>query len=328
MPRFEFRWESVLRTLFAAAFVAAVPGTSGAQDTKKAVIVSSASVSGETVSCGCKKKDIGGIARKATVVAETRAQNESVLLVDAGDWGSVSEFKPWMRTEFVWETMRDLEYDVVTPGPNEMIRGKEALGDLLAAAPGIQVVSANVTDKEGNLLWPEYTLVEKGGITYGVTGVTDKAYYSFNLSRGLVEKDDFEFQDLTESLQRVLPRIRSEADVVVVLLHTGSGDADRVAKNIEGADVIVVGHAPGYKFLPERMGETLLIKAGNRGQYVNVLELTLDPDKGVIDYNGESLPMGDAVVENPAYKDRVESFNAKYDDMKKAAGVTDKAEKK
>lgn len=328
MPRTRFSWKPALTGVLAAAFAAALPGAAGAQTTKNAVIVSSASVVGETISCGCKKKDLGGIARKATVVAETRAQNPTMLLVDAGDFGSASEFKPWMRTEFVWKTMKDLQYDAVTPGPNEMIRGVDALKELLATAPGIHVVSANVTDKSGNLLWPEYALVEKGGVTYGITGATEKAYYSYNLTRGMVEKDDFEFQDITKSLQRVIPQIRSQCDVVVVLLHTGSSDADRVAENLQGADVVVVGHSPDSKFLPERTGETLLIKAGSRGQYVSVLDLTLDPDKGVVEYNGESQPMGDAVVEDPQYKAMVDAFNAKYDGMKEAAGEGDKAEMK
>ena len=284
----------------------------------KAVIISTSSINGETVSCGCKKKDLGGIARRSTVVKEARSQNKSVLLVDAGDFGSHVVFKPWMRTEFQWKMMKELGYDVVTPGPNEMTHGLLALKNLYNTAPAIQVVSANVTDREENPVWLDHALIEKGGVVYGVTGVTDKAYYSFNLSKGVQLKDDFKFGDLKGSLERVLPLLREKADIVVLLLHTGPADARRLLEDIEGVDVAVIGHTPGYKFIPERINNTLLIRAGERGQYVSVLELALDENKSIADYNGESRPMGDTIIQDETFLSTITVFNKKYDDMRAA----------
>lgn len=282
----------------------------------RAVVISTSSINGETVSCGCKKKDLGGIARRSTIVKEARSQNKSVLLVDAGDFGSHVEYEPWMRTEFQWKMMKDLGYDVVTPGPNEMTHGILVLKNLYDTAPAIQVVSANVTDKEGNPIWPDHALIEKGGVVYGVTGVTDKAYYSYNLSKGVQLKDDFKLGDLKGSLERVLPSLREQADVVVLLLHTGPADARRLLEDLEGVDVAVTGHTPGYKFIPERIKNTLLIRAGSRGQYVSVLELALDENKSIADYNGESRPLGDTIIQDEAFLSIIADFNRKYDGMK------------
>lgn len=291
---------------------------------KTAVVVSTASIDGETISCGCVKRDLGGIARHATVINEVRNSQPSVLLVDGGNFGSDGDFEPWTRTTFEWKTMKKLGYDVVTPGPSEMLQGLSALKDLYATAPEIQVVSANVMDKAGNLIWPPYTVVEKGGIRYGVTGVTDHAYYSFNLTRNKVASDDFDFGDIPQALGRVLPELRQKSDVVVVLLHTGAGDAQRMVDDFKAADVVIVGNKPGYKFIPETVGgNTLMVRAGSRGQYVSVLKLTLDDGNRIVAHSGEARPMGESVVEEPAMKTLVDAFNKEFDAAKKEAGFVD-----
>lgn len=284
---------------------------------RTAVILSTGSVGGETVSCGCKSKDLGGLARRATVIAEQRAEYPDLLLVDAGDFGSPDDFEPWERTTFVWQAMDDLGYDVATVGPNEMAAGLGPLQALLATAPDIAVVSANVTDKNGNLVWPDYVMVEKGGITYAITGATDGSYYKFNLSRGVQQSDDFAFQDSREALQRVLPQLQ-DADVVVALLQMSFGDARRVTEGLEGIDVVVVGHNAGYTYTPELMNEILFVRGGTRGQYLSTLTLSLDGDR-IVDYNGRGVPLSEGVREESQLKAKVDAFNSSYDARKTAA---------
>lgn len=283
----------------------------GAQ-TAKVTVLSTASVDGETITCGCQKKELGGLARRAAVIKAERAKNPATLLVDAGDFGSHSDFEPWMRTEFQVRMMAELGYDVVTPGPNEMVFGVSRLQELMRGAPGIRMVSANVTDKSGNLLWDEFTVVEKGGVTFAVTGVTDRAYYAFGLSRGKQKVDEFDFRDMRESLRRVIPEMRKQGQVTVVLLHTGSADAKRVLEGIEGIDVVIVGHAPVYKFAPEQVGTAVVVQAGERGQYLGRLELTLEGSR-VIGHGGEAVALGDAVTPDPEMSAVVAGFNKKYD---------------
>jgi len=71
----------------------------GAQN-RTAVILSTASVGGETITCGCQKKELGGLARRATFIKTQRAKNPATVLVDAGDFGSHVDYEPWLRTEF------------------------------------------------------------------------------------------------------------------------------------------------------------------------------------------------------------------------------------
>ena len=160
--------------------------------------------------------------------------------MDAGNFSAPQEkepFEPWEKTTFIWDMMGRLGYDAVTPGDLEMVNGVEAMKELYGRQPGVQVVSANVMDKSGNLIFPRYTIIEKGGVRYGVTGVTAEAYYTFNITRGRQKKDDFTFGDEKEALRAVIPELREKSDIVVALVHEGPGDARRLLDEIDGIDV-------------------------------------------------------------------------------------------
>jgi 2',3'-cyclic-nucleotide 2'-phosphodiesterase (5'-nucleotidase family) len=106
--------------------------------------------------------------------------------------------------------------------------------------------------------------------------------------------------------------MRRQCDVVVVLLHEGPGDAKRMAAEVPGIDVLVVGHSPGYQFVPDRVGETVLVRAGNRGQYMMALDVTVGADGSVVEIKGEGKPLGEAVPKDPAFAPEVAAWEAKH----------------
>ena len=290
----------------------------GAQ-TKTAVVLSTASVGGETITCGCQKKELGGLARRTTFIKTQRAKNPATIVVDAGDFGSHVDFEPWMRTEFQIDMMSKIGYDVITPGPSEMTLGLDKEQALYARAPQIKVVSANVVNKKTQKpIWDDFTIIERGGVKFAVTGVTDGASYKFKQTQGQIKSDDFDFKDAKASLQRVIPQMRQQADVVVVLLHSGSGDAKHMMEGVSGADAVIVGHLPEYKFMPEMVGSTPLVQTGARGQYMGRLELNLSGNK-VVGHSGEAQALGETVAIDPEMDGIVKTFNKKYDAMKTKA---------
>jgi 2',3'-cyclic-nucleotide 2'-phosphodiesterase (5'-nucleotidase family) len=307
-----------LKSSLAVLGLFVLSATAGAQ-TKSAVILSTASVGGETITCGCQKKELGGLARRTSFVKTQRAKNPATIVVDAGDFGSHLDFEPWMRTEFQIDMMSKIGYDVVTPGPSEMVMGLEKQLALYARAPQIKVVSANIVDKKTQKqLWDDFAIIDRGGVKFAVTGVTDREAYKFKQTQGQVKSDDFDFKDPKAALQRVIPQMRQKADVVVVLLHTGSGDAKHMMEGVTGADAVIVGHLPEYKFMPEVIAGTPFVQTGARGQYMGRLELNLSGNK-VVGHSGEAQALGETVAIDPEMDGLVKTFNKKYDAMKARA---------
>jgi hypothetical protein len=142
--------------------------------------------------------------------------------------------------------------------------------------------------------------------------VTGEAYYTFNMTRGHQVKDDFTFGDSKEALRGAVAELKGQSDVVVALVHEGPGDVRRALDEVEGIDVVVVGHNPGYMFNPDRVGNTLLIRPGNRGQYLSILQLTLDDNNEILDYNGEGKPLGTAVAKDEGIGPLVKEWEAGF----------------
>jgi len=284
----------------------------GEEGTTRVSIVSTASADGELEDCGCKKNPMGGIARRGPFLDETRAGSDVTVLVDAGNWAEDDGFEPLERSEFIWDLMARYKYDVVTPGDRELLWGRQGTLDLYARHPEIQVVSANITDKSGKQIWSDYTVIDRGGVKIAVTGITAASGYDFNVSRGLQRSDDFVFQDTRVALERVIPKMRAEADLVVVLYHDLPAAVTAAASEIRGMDVVVTGHNPGYTEKPDNLGGTLVVRGGNRGMYLPVTTFTLDPEKLVEAYETNVIPLKIELAPDPAMDLDVTRWLADY----------------
>lgn len=222
-------------------------------------------------------------------------------MVDAGNWGDSRSIRSWDKTQFIFDEMGQMKYDVVTPGDAELAQGVHAIEKLLSSQPQVKVVSANVKDKSGRLVFPESVVIDKSGVRFGVTGVTGASSYNFNVAQGLQAVDEFTLDDSQTALRRVLPKLRGECDIVVVLMQEGPKDAQRIATEVLGMDVVIMGHDSGYQPGPDRVGQTFIVRPGSRGQYVHSLDLTLDDHAKIVDSKGRGKPLVESVAKDPEF---------------------------
>jgi 5'-nucleotidase len=221
--------------------------------------------------------------------------------VDAGNFAATNKPEPWEKTGFIYDMMSQLGYDAVTPGERELRPGLDELKALYAKHPDIRVVSANLEDKSGKRIFPEYTVVTKGGIRFGITGTTGQVYYDTNMRQKLQEKDDFNFENSEAALRRVVPELKAKSDVVVVLLHESVEDAMNLLGKVPGIDVAIAGNDPGVIPAPETIGGALFVRPGSRGQYVYRLPFTVDPAaKKIVEFAGEAKILDAKVDRDPA----------------------------
>jgi 2',3'-cyclic-nucleotide 2'-phosphodiesterase (5'-nucleotidase family) len=124
----------------------------------------------------------------------------------------------------------------------------------------------------------------------------------------------------TKDSTLVLPEMRSKADLVVALLHVGAGDAKRLLGEVSGIDVAILGHNPGYSFEPEKIGNTVVVRGGERGQYMFALQVTAAAGGGVARYEGEGKPLGELVAKDPAFSPAVAKWIEKHPEDKPPPG--------
>lgn len=271
--------------------LAAAPRPGRTAEPRELVILSSASIQGELEPCGCKDHPRGGLAHRAAYYAQVRSEHANVVTVDAGDFALPPRDKDaWPVTDFLSVALGKLRYDAWTPGERELAYGPEVVRQL-ATASGAAVVSANLADGEGRLLFKPSVIKTIGKLKVGITGVTTADFGQAADTTVAPALRALKYNDTVASLTPVVAELRKSCDAVILLAHMRAPEARRLARLIPGIDLVVAGHNPPFVPTPERAGETLLVLVGNRGHYANRMRLKLGERGFVEDYDGLGEPL-------------------------------------
>src|SRR5574340_333004 len=234
--------------------------------------------------------NVGGMARRATLIKTVRAATPNVALVDAGD---VFTRGPWHT---VWygvpdtEAMNLMGYDALCVGNNEvkLLWGESRSKQLMLALmrrSRFAWLGANLTLGDGPPPGcDEVAFVEGihpfivrtfGDLRVGFLGLTNQYSSEFPFLKG------WTFSDPIEVAKRWIPIARQECDVLIAVTHLGLEDDKALAAKVSGLDAIVGGHSHDYLPDPVRVAApdgTLvpIAQAGEHGVVLGRLDLTFE----------------------------------------------------
>lgn len=192
----------------------------------------------------------GSMARIATYVDSLRqAQGESsVVLLDNGDilqgqpTAYYYNFIDTTSTHLCAAALNFMRYDVATVGNHDVETG-HAVYDRWIGQCAFPMLGANIIDTaSGRPYLKPYVVIERQGVKIAVFGMLTPGIPKWlpeNLWSGL------RFDDMVATAQRYMPEMRSQADVVVGLFHSGVGREDQDA-GMENASLQVAKHVPGF----------------------------------------------------------------------------------
>jgi hypothetical protein len=217
------------------------------------------------------------------VYREAGNENPNLLIVDAGDFSMRRQVGGVEATRFMAGMLPRLGYQAWTPGESELFRGRAFLDDL-AVRMACDAVSANLRDSLGVPIFPPSTVRTIGDLRVGITGVTSPDVLAGLALDERGQLGHFQLLDPVENLRTEVAALRSRTDLVVVLAHADAVEAAKLAAAVPGIDVLVVGHHPGY--VPEesanpRVGDTIVVQGGQRGQYLSRLDLWIGADRTI-----------------------------------------------
>jgi 5'-nucleotidase len=194
-------------------------------------------------------------------------------LLDAGD-ALLNDHHPATTTrgQTSIEAMNRLGYDAMALGLLDL--SLLTLEDLRAriAEAQFSVLSANafLTNTE-ELIAAPYAIVKVAGRSIGILGITEPG-----------ATPQVVVGDPVKAVERWLPVVQREADVVVLLSHAGIEIDKRLAGEIKGIDVVISGRQqPLDKPMVVPETGTLVLHAesprpGNAGQVIGVAHVTFD----------------------------------------------------
>ncbi|SDP26873.1 5'-nucleotidase / UDP-sugar diphosphatase [Rhodoferax sp. OV413] len=235
-----------------------------------------------------------GLSAQKTVVDQVRAEvtaaGGSVLLLSGGDINTGVPESDLQDAVPDFKGMNLLGFDAMAVGNHEFDKPRVVLKMQrdLATFP---MLSANIYDN-GQRMFAPYKIFNVGGVRVGVMGLTTEDTYK------MVHPDNVkgvEFRSVIAEANKVVPELRSKADVVIAATHMGhytngnhgtqaEGDVE-MARAVKGIDLVVGGHSqnpvcmkaenvrddayvPGTACAPDRQNGTWIVQAHEWGKYV------------------------------------------------------------
>ena len=191
--------------------------------------------------------------------------------------------------------MEQTNCQATTPGSRELSLWS-TYKDLIAANT-VPVVCSNLKLVEGGAEKPvgvPYKIVTVNGVKVALFALLGGDEYAAARPPDGVE---FKFEDPFQVAAEMVPMLRKQADVVVLMSEMQTGDTDRLIQTVPGVDVALYGNRAPWVEDAVRNGETIVQQTGIRGQYAGQLVLIVDPDGKVIDYGSKNAAMDKAFPE-------------------------------
>lgn len=263
------------------------------------------------------KEEKTSMAHIATYIKGLRKEGKAVLLLDDGD---VLQGQPtvyyynFIATNkiHIWaDILNYLKYDAITMGNHDVEAGKSVY-DKWAREVQAPVLAANLVDeKNGEPYFKPYAIVMKEGIKIAILGMIEPA-----LERQLpkVLYQGLKTEDMIETAKKWVKVImeKEKPDMLIGLFHAGANYTEDntanknenasqlVAQNVEGFDIIFVGHdhqgwsGQGYddttkqktKEVKSPSGKIVPIFGGvNGARYIASVDTTMIYDKETKKWN-------------------------------------------
>jgi 5'-nucleotidase/UDP-sugar diphosphatase len=277
----------------------------------------------------------GGYARLGALIAkrkEVRKNQGPVLVLDAGDYSMGTAFgAATQETGGELQLMSLMGYDATTFGNHEFDLGPDGLGKSIGVAskaglvPAVLAANTNFSKDDPTLadlqrlakagVIRRYTVVERGGIRFGIFGLLGKEAQFYTGGAGAVS-----FSNAIEAAKEMVTVLRDKekVDVVICLSHGGvqkgkdgrytDGDDLSLARAVPGIDVVIGGHS--HTELQQAIivnGRTPVVQTGVTGRNLGELVVTLDNGKLTVE-SYRLHPVNDTVLGDRAINDEIDKL--------------------
>ena len=232
------------------------------------------------------RRDIGGIARRATLATHIRTdlakRDTPVWLIDAGDFFYYSAFSNEYHGDADVLAMNQAGYDFATLGNHEFDITLAQLKKLIADAR-FHFLCANVRESATREpLVKRNEVRQVGAVRVGIFGLVT------NSARSRAGSEGLEFEDAFTAASAAVAELRGpmKADIVILISHLGGSADKQLARQVPGIDVILASHwhtrLPQGEIVqwsdelkPDEVNGTVIVQAGQWGGELGRLDLLL-----------------------------------------------------
>ena len=263
----------------------------------------------------------GGVARRATLIAQIRKELDHVLVVDSGDLLVGSALSAVFRGEADIAAMNLMRYDAVAVGNHDFDFGLEHLKKLASQAR-FPFLCTNVRPRMPDVC-QRFAIKQLGTLRVALLGLIGESSYRDTFNRAALQ--DLSFQDPTVAVREAIAELREQAEVIVAITHQTTEEDEALARAIPTLDVIIGGHTRGFDGLitPEHLkpaigrveltgGGPLFVKTHRQGRTLGRLDL-LYHDRTIMVAEARNLPVDASVPADPDMSKLIERYLQQLD---------------
>jgi len=249
-----------------------------ADKNEQIVIIGTTNVHGEIDPCGWKKKPLGGLARKATVISELINNNEDPIILDAGDlYFKKEQIDPGVtldvakiNAEIITESFNFIGCDAFSPGSKDFAAGLDFLLEQHKNAE-FDYVSSNIANNDGELLFDPYTIVNRGNYKVGIIGLSS-----------IFDSQEVLVLDPIESLELVFEEVKDKSDLTILLFNASQQDLTKLYN--KGYNIDMILSSKGRTRSSDGGSKIPTYIAGDRGKILYKFSFNLvDEDLPIVD---------------------------------------------
>ena len=236
-----------------------------------------------------------GLFKVASVFKEEEKTENPILKIDNGDFIQGSPMSQYVEEniktpEVLVKALNELDYDLGVIGNHEFNYGLEYLKNAIDTATH-PVLSANILKADGDYLADgPVKIVEKEGLKIGVLGLTTQYIPHWEHPSTI---EGMSFNSAVETAKEWVPKLKEQADLVVVAYHggfesdlktgeaterdTGENEGFRLLKEVPGIDAFITGHQ--HREIATVIDGVPVIQPGQRGEKIGKITLELEKNK-------------------------------------------------
>ena len=276
-----------------------------------------------------------GLAKVGTLVKQVRAETPHTLLVDCGDTIQGTSLAYYFARKDTSQPnptialMNALGFDAMATGNHEFNFGLDVLWRAKRES-SFPWLSANIRQDYfpgDDAYFPSHLIKEVAGVRVGIVGFITPGVPNWEQPENY---KGYSFESIVAAAKRVIPEVRKQVDLLVVIAHSGlgrnpqTGEGDTagdvanenqiwdLAEQVPGIDVIFFGHT--HRELPEKfIGNVLLAQARNWGQSLARADVTLQRVGNrweVMRKASRVMPVTDSVPADPQLLAMAEPYHA------------------
>ena len=225
-----------------------------------------------------KNKEMG-FAKISEIIKQTKAQHPTFVF-DSGDTMHGTNYVILKKGDVVVDVLNALPIDAMVAGNHDFNYNQDRLLELKEKAK-FPIISANIM-KEGKPFLPGHTIIEKGGKTFAVIGLTATDTQVKTHPSGI---KGITFNDEVETAKQKVEELKGKADHIIAITHAGVETDEKVAEQVEGIDLIIGGHSHTTIETPKKLKHAYVTQAHEHTKTFGKLNMMFHKDK-LIGVNG------------------------------------------